>query len=360
MPAGAARYTTAVKELDRATAPASPAPPGPGGGDRGERSVRGDEQRAERARAIRRVLLAVLALNLVVAALKLGYGYATGSVAMTADGVQSLLDGLANVVGLVGIAVAARPPDREHHYGHERYETLASMAIAGLMAIGVVEIVEGAIGRLRSGERPEVGALSFGVLLATMAVNGGVSLWERRAARRLRSDLLRADARHTASDVLVSAAVIAGLAGERAGLGGADAVVSLLIAATIAWAAWGIVREASLVLTDATLADPRGLMAAVLAAPGVVTAHNLRARSSGGRVWVEVHVTVDPGLTIKQAHEVATAVEEAIRDEAGPPTRATVHVEPAEPPHTRPDALFGEGDGQTAVGVDPRHRQIER
>ena len=332
--------------LESATLSPSPAPPSPSQDE--ERAAHGriERQRAERARAIRRVLLVVLGLNLMVAAAKLGYGLASGSVAMAADGVQSLLDGLANVVGLVGIAVAARPPDEEHHYGHERYETLASMAIAGLMAIGVVEIVESAIGRWRAGERPEVTGLSFAVLLGTMAVNGGVSLWERRSARRLQSDLLAADARHTGSDVLVSAAVLLGLVGERAGLAGADAAVSFLVAGTIAWAAWGIVREASLVLTDATIVDPRALMAAILAAPGVVTAHNLRARSSGGRLWVEVHVTVDPTLSVKEAHEVATAVEGCIREAVGPATQAIVHVEPAEPPHTRPDPLFGDGRGR--------------
>lgn len=303
---------------------------------------RADRERQARTRAIRRVLVVVLGLNLAVAAAKLGYGRLSGSVAMSADGVQSLLDGLANVVGLAGIAVAARPPDEEHHYGHERYETLASMAIAGLMAIGVVEVVQGALAQWRSGVQPEVTGLSAVVLLGTMAVNAGVSFWERREARRLRSDLLAADARHTASDVLVSAAVLAGLGGERLGLAGADATVGLAVAGTIAWAAWGIVKDASLVLTDAALVDPRELLAAVLAAPGVETAHNLRARSSGGRVWVEVHVTVDPRLTVRQAHEVANAVEGCIREAAGPAAQAIVHVEPAEPPHTRPDPLFGE------------------
>lgn len=326
--------------LESAARPGSPAPADPG---QDEELAPGRDRRAERARAIRRVLLIVLGLNLAVAGAKLGYGWASGSVAMSADGVQSLLDGLANVVGLVGIAVAARPPDRDHPYGHERYETLASMAIAGMMAIGVVEVLRGAIESLRSGSRPEVTGFSFAILLGTMAVNAGVSWWERRAGRRLGSDLLAADARHTLSDVLVSLAVVAGLAGERAGLGGADAAISFVVAGTIAWAAWGIVREATLVLSDATFADPRALLAAILAAPGVETAHNLRARSSGGRLWVEVHVTVDPRLTVKQAHEVATAVEGYVRDAEGPATQAIVHVEPAEPPHTRPDSVYGDG-----------------
>ena len=290
------------------------------------------------------VLMVVLALNLAVAAAKLGYGYISGSIAMTADGFQSLLDAVANVVGIAGIAVAARPPDREHHFGHERYETLASMAIGALMAVGVVEIARAALERWQSGQPPNVTALSFTVMLATMTINGGVTIWERRAARWLRSDLLLADARHTGSDVLVSAGVMLGLAGERFGLAGADAAVSLVVAAAIAWTAWGILRDASLVLTDAaTDVDSRALLAAILAAPGVITAHNLRVRSSGGRSWVEVHVTVDPRLTVIRAHELATGVEEAIQEEIGPDAEAIIHVEPAEPPHTRPDPLFGDG-----------------
>jgi cation diffusion facilitator family transporter len=298
---------------------------------------------AGRGNDIRHILLVVLALNLAVAGAKLGYGFVSGSVAMSADGFHSLLDGFANVVGIVGIAVAARPPDREHHFGHGRYETLASMAIGALMAVGVLEIVQSAVGRWQAGEAPQVTRLSFGVMLGTMAVNAGVTIWERRAARRLRSDLLEADARHTGSDVLVSAAVILGLIGERSGLRGADAAVSLIVAAMVAWAAWGILREASLVLTDAaTDVEPKALLAAIVTAPGAITAHNLRVRSSGGRNWVEVHVTVDPELTVKQAHEVATDVESAIRNEIGPETQAIVHVEPAEPPHTRPDPIFGQ------------------
>jgi cation diffusion facilitator family transporter len=291
---------------------------------------------------IRRILAVVLLLNLLVAGAKLGYGFVSGSVAMTADGFNSLLDGVANVIGIVGIAVASRPPDREHHFGHGRYETLASMAIGALMAVAVIEIVQSAIERWQAGAVPEVTRLSFGVMLGTMAINTGVTIWERRNARRLRSDLLAADARHTGTDVLVSAAVILGLAGERIGLRGADAAVSLVVAAIIGWTAWGILREASLVLTDAaTNIEPTVLLGAILAAPGAITAHNLRVRSSGGQNWVEVHVTVEPELTVKQAHEVATGVEAAIRTEIGPDTHSIVHIEPAEPPHTRPDPIFG-------------------
>lgn len=302
--------------------------------------------RVERTKGVRRVLLIVLGLNLVVAVAKLGYGLWTGSVAMSADGVQSLLDGMSNVIGLVSIAVAARPPDEEHHYGHDRYETLASLVIAMMMAVSVIEIVQGAIRQLIAGSTPRVDAGSFAVLICTIAINLTITIWEGRKGRQFNSDFLAADAKHTLSDVAVSLGVIAGLLGVRAGFGHADALVSLGIAGIIVWTAWTILRDASLVLTDATNTNPRMLMEAILDTRGVETAHKLRARSMGGRMLVEVDITVDPLLRVDQAHDVATKVEQSVQSVAGRYAQAIVHVEPAVAPHTRPDRLFGDVQGR--------------
>ncbi len=299
-------------------------------------------QRTQRLHGIRQTLWVVLGLNLAVAVAKLGYGLWSDSIAMSADGVQSLLDGLSNVVGLISIAVAARPPDEEHHFGHERYETLASLLIAGMMSVSVIQILQEAIGQLQSDSTPTVNVGSFGVLFATMSVNIGVFLWERCQGQRYKSDLLLADAKHTLSDVVVSLSVVAGLLAVNAGWGKADAVVSIAITAVISWAAWTIIRDASLVLTDATDVDPRELMAAILATEGVVTAHKLRARTSGGRVLAQVDITVDPNLRVSRAHEIASHAERAIKNVAGADSQVVVHIEPAIEPHTRPDLLFGD------------------
>ena len=306
--------------------------------------------RAERTNSIRRVLCAVLALNLLVAFAKIGYGLKSGSVAMSADGAQSLLDGLSNCVGLVSIAIAARPPDEEHHYGHDRYETLASLIIAMTMSISVLEIVRSSVRHLISGSSPTVTAGSFVVLGCTMAVNVGVATWETRKGRELKSDFLAADAKHTLSDVGVSSGVIIGLLAVRAGFERADSIVSIGIAGIIAWTAWTILRDASLVLTDAARTDPRKLMEAILNTEGVETAHKLRARSMGGRQLVEVDITVNPGLRVDQAHDVATNVERSVKDIAGNQAQALVHVEPAVAPHTRPDRLFGDVRGTRDSG----------
>lgn len=295
-----------------------------------------------RTTRIRRVLIVVFFLNAAVASAKLGYGLWTSSVAMSADGLQSFLDGIANIVGLAGIAVAARPPDEQHHFGHQRYETLASMMIAMMMAVSVIEIVRGAVGQLARGGTPRVDSGSFIVLGTTICINLGVASWERRKGRELGSDFLAADSKHTLSDVAVSIGVIGGLIAVQMGFEKADALLSVVIAGIIGWAAWTIVRDASMVLTDAAAVDPRALMEAILHTEGVETAHKLRSRSMGGQMLVEVDITVDPLLRVDQAHDVTTRVESSVRDVAGRFTQTIIHVEPAIAPHTRPDELFGD------------------
>lgn len=301
-----------------------------------------DAMSNNRLNGIRRTLIVVLALNLAVALAKLGYGYVSGSIAMRADGFQSMLDGFSNVVGLIAVVVASRPPDEDHTFGHERYESLASLLIAAMMSFSVIQIVRDAISSLRDGSSPAVTAGSFGVMFATMSVNIGVSLWERQRGKMLNSDLLSADARHSASDVWVSLGVIAGLIGVRLGWDQADSLISIGITVVIAWAAWTIVRDATVVLTDATDIDPRLLMRSVLQTNGVITAHKLRARSSGGKLLAQVDITVDPEMKVIDAHEIASRVEQSIKRTAGDDAEVAVHVEPAIGRHTRPDMLFGD------------------
>lgn len=289
----------------------------------------------ERERGIRSVLLAVLVLNLAVALAKIAFGFISGSIAMVADGLQSTSDGLGNVIGLIGMAITARPPDPNHAYGHHRYETLTSLGIAGLMLLTLFGLVQSAWSRLQSGSTPDVSTMSFIVMGVTLAINVFVTLWERRAARRLSSTLLMADARHTTSDIFVSISVIASLVAVKLGYGWADAGITFLIAGAIAWGAWSIVRDASLVLTDATVAEAGMIADVVRSVPGVRGTHNIRTRGAEGYVWVDLHVQVDPGLPVTDAHEIASAVARRVEAEIGDPADVTVHIEPADERHLR-------------------------
>jgi len=290
---------------------------------------------ASRNQAIRTTLLTVLGLNLAVALAKLVVGSLTGSLAIFSDGLNSLLDASANVVGLVGMAVAARPPDPEHPYGHRRFEALTALVIAGAMGLLVVQILQEAWHRLQSGVRPEVSGLSFAVMATTLLVNVSVSTWERRRGRELRSPILSADAKHTAADALVSVAVIAGLVAVRLGYPLVDPLLAIGIAGVIGWGAWTIIRDAALTLSDTAVVPVEVIEEAVLRVAGVRGVHNIRTRGGDGLVWVDLHIQVDPELSVREAHDIASTVAEAIEAALGQPADVTVHVEPALPEHLR-------------------------
>jgi cation diffusion facilitator family transporter len=291
----------------------------------------------QRTRDIQRVLAGVLVLNVVVAVAKLGYGLYTNSLSMTADGLNSLLDGASNVVGLIGLAVAARPPDPNHPYGHRRFETLTSLAIALFMLLTLFEIVQGSIDRLRHDVTPEVTAISFVVMFSTLVVNIGVTTWERRAAARLSSSILLADARHTGSDVFVTLSVIVGLIAVGLGLTWADVALALVVAAVIAWGAWQIVRQAALSLSDEAAASTEQIEQAARSVAGVRGIHNIRTRGGEGIIWVDLHIQVDPAMHVDQAHDIASDVAARIEAELGETADVTVHIEPADPTHLRPE-----------------------
>ena len=172
-----------------------------------------------RERDIRRVLWIVLALNIAVALAKLFYGLFSRSVAMQADGIHSLFDGASNVVGLVGLWFASRPTDRGHPYGHSKFETFAAAGIAVMLGVAGYTVGRGAIDSLQGRGDARVTVASFAIMIGTLAVNLGVTTWESRAGRRLGSEILVADARHTLSDVMVSSAVIVSLISGQARIG---------------------------------------------------------------------------------------------------------------------------------------------
>ncbi|MBE3034566.1 MAG: cation transporter, partial [Actinobacteria bacterium] len=206
----------------------------------------------DRYRSIRNVLWVVLFLNLAVAAAKLVYGLVSHSAAMEADGFHSMFDGASNVIGLVGMWYASRPADDDHPYGHAKYETFAAALIGVLLVFAGYTVGKGAIDSLFGRGIPtEVTAVSFVVMIGTLAVNILVTTWERRAGRRLGSEVLIADASHTLSDVMVSLGVIAGLVIVKLGWEQADGIVALLVAVMILRTAWGILRGVLHTLGDA-------------------------------------------------------------------------------------------------------------
>ncbi len=288
-----------------------------------------NESKNGRAAEIRRVLWVVLALNLAVALGKLFWGLAIGSVSMQADGFHSVFDGTSNIVGLVGMGLAARPADSDHPYGHGKYETYASTVIGAMLLLASWKIGSEAVARLLGGgEPPRVDIGSFVVMGSTLAVNIFVSWYEARKGRELKSDILIADASHTGSDILVSVGVLVGLGLVKMGLYLADPIIALLVAVAILWTAWGVFRRSHEIFSDSARIGVGEVEKIALSVEGVKGCHAIRTRGLSSQVHVDLHIQVDPSLTVAKGHSIAEEAERRICDSIEGVVDVIVHLEP--------------------------------
>jgi cation diffusion facilitator family transporter len=285
----------------------------------------------ENFRAIRRVLWITLGLNLLATAAKLIVGYWTGSLSLIADGFDSVFDSASNVIGLVGIYLAAQPTDEDHPYGHRKAETMTALIIASLLILTTWEIIQSAVERLRNPAliQAEVNVWSFGALLVSIVVHLTVVWYELRAGRRLHSDVLVADALHTRADIFVSLSVFGGLIAVRLGYPLADPILALVIALVIAKIGVDIIRESSPTLMDKVAMPVDQVEQIALSVPGVLSCHGVRSRGHEQAVYADLHIQVDPAMSTEQAHAIAHEVQRRLRERRPDVQDVTIHVEPA-------------------------------
>jgi len=277
---------------------------------------------------IRRVLLYTLVLNAGVSLAKIIYGYMSNSIAMTSDGFHSLFDGVSNIVGLIGIWIAYHPPDENHPYGHKKYETLLTIIIGVMIFIACFQILKQVYHSIVEFHRTEVTTASFAVMLITMGINAFVAVYESRKGKELKSEFLIADALHTKSDILVSVAVIASLIFTRAGYRFADALVGIVIAFLIARIGYEIIKRASDVLVDTICIDTTALEGVIKSVEGVKGCHDIRTRGTERSINLDVHILVNPKISVEKAHEIADSVEEKIKTVFPSVLDIVVHIEP--------------------------------
>jgi cation diffusion facilitator family transporter len=280
---------------------------------------------------VRRILILVLGANLAVVGLKLFVGLRAGSLSVLGDAAHSGFDALNNVVGLFAVRAAARPPDTEHPYGHGKFETLGALAVVSFLSITAFELVTGAFGRLVAhAPPPRPDGLTFWLLGVTIAFNALVVSTETMYARRLDSQILAADARHTASDVLVTLAVIGGLALVALGWGEADAWLAILVAGLITYTGFEILKGTIPVLVDSAAVDAERIEHFVVGLDGVRGVRDIRSRGRRhANAFAELTIVIDGGLTVAEGHRIADLVEEKLK-EGGGFADVVVHVEPPE------------------------------
>ena len=281
-----------------------------------------------RLKEVRHVLIYTLFLNMAVALAKIIYGYKINSISMFSDGFHSFFDGTSNVIGLIGIWIASQPPDESHPYGHRKFETLSTIAIAVLIFFAGFEILKKAYHGLREPHSIEVTSMSFIIMSITLLINIGVMTYERKKGRELKSDFLIADALHTNSDIFVSLSVIISLIAAKIGYPIIDSIAAIIIVILIAKIGYGILKSATDVLTDAARIDTREIKDIVMLIEGIKECHEIRTRGREDAVHIDLHILIDPGEQIHKAHDLAHSVEEVIKKKFPSIIDVVVHIEP--------------------------------
>jgi cation diffusion facilitator family transporter len=284
---------------------------------------------SERYSEVARVLIRVLLLNLVVSIAKIGFGYSSGAISILSDGFHSLTDTASNVVGLVGVRAARRPPDDDHPYGHRKFETVAAIGVVGFLALVMLEVLRNAFNTLSGRSAPpDISTAGFVVMAITVAVNIIVVRYESGEAERLGSEVLLADATQTRGDVWSSLTVIIALAGARSGLPILDPIGALVVAAFIGHSGYQIAQTTMKILSDRIVMSEADIEHVVMSVDGVLGCHQIRTRGSADHVFLDFHVWLPSDMRLTDAHDISHIVKDRLMTRYPQIVDAVIHLEP--------------------------------
>ena len=278
---------------------------------------------------VRSVLIVALGVNIGMSLLKLSVGLISGSLAVIADAMHSGTDALSSLTGLIANTLSDPRPDRDHPYGHHKYEAIGALGIAGFILFTALEIL------LRSGERvleglPAVRITWTELLLLLLALGFNLLLagYEHQQGRRLNSALLKADAQHAASDVWTTILVLVGMAGALLfKVNWLDIVLAIPMALLLIRVCWSVLSRNLPWLVDHIAIAPEAIHAEVMAVPGVLNCHDIASRGVlGQQVFIDMHMVVEAD-DLTTAHRITEHVEEKM-DRSFGPVRCTIHLEP--------------------------------
>jgi cation diffusion facilitator family transporter len=280
--------------------------------------------------AVRRVLLHVLLLNALVMLVKLVAGVRTGSLTVLGAALESTLDTLNNLIGMLLVSIAARAPDEDHPYGHDKFETLGAIGIVGFLSISCFELLrEGVTALFQGGAMTHASVTDAGIVVSTLALNAFVVWYERRRGNQLGSAFLLADAEHTRGDILVTLLALLSLFLGRHGGHRIDAILAIAVALIIAFSGWRILRRSIPILVDQRAVEATDLRRMIADIPGIEEVRAIRSRyTASGVLFAELTIAVPGNTPVDRAHALADRVEESVAARYGP-AQITVHVEPA-------------------------------
>ncbi len=298
---------------------------------------------------IRKVLWLTLLLNLFVMTLKALVGVTTGSLSLQADALHSVTDSVNNILGLIANRFSSPQPDREHPYGHQKFEAVGALGIAAFLGIACFEILQNAIAKIfwdTNSSPPKISATELWILLIVLGVNIFVAFYERNVGKKIGSPILIADAKHTMSDIWVTIIVLVGLVGvwqssvlNLPQLLWLDVILAFPVALLVFYSGWEVIRDNLPWLVDEMAIAPEAIHDVVMQVSGVVNCHDIASRGILGRqVFIEMHLVVDTS-DVQTAHQITEQIEELLEKRFGR-VRVLIHVEP--PDYESDRISFGE------------------
>lgn len=285
----------------------------------------------QRYNEVRKVTLIGSLIDFLLGVAKIFVGWLAHSQALVADGVHSLSDLATDFIVLYAAKHSHKEADEDHPYGHGRIETLATVGLGFALIIIALGIGYDAVQRLNEpGMLLKPGVLALAVALVSVVSKEWIYHYTVNAARRLRSDMLIANAWHSRSDAISSIVVVIGIAGAMYGYPYLDAVAAVAVAAMIAKIGFDLVRSSSKELIDTAL-EPEEIEAIrkhIFAVSGVRAVHMLRTRKSAGNAFVDVHIQVDPRVSVSEGHQIGETVRRRLIDGVEKVSDVTVHIDP--------------------------------
>ena len=277
---------------------------------------------------VRRVLLIVLFSNLFLGLVKVLYGYNTHVLSITADGYDSLLDALTNIVGIGAVYISGKPSDAEHRYGHSKVETFASLLISATLFIVAYEIITAAIERFFNHVVPTISVSTYAVLIITLLLTILVSRYEKKMGTLYNSDLLITDSEHIKSDALATGVIIVSLIFIQNGLTILDPILSIIISLMIMKTGVTILKENLDILLDINVIDCDLIQTELKNIYGVNNIHNVRTRGTNSAVYVDMHLVVDNHLSIEEAYQISKSCKNTLYSKHPEIKDIVIQVEP--------------------------------
>ena len=272
-------------------------------------------------------------INIGLAAFKLFAGIFAQSAAMVSDAVHSITDLVGTIIAIIGIKLANKAPDKEHPYGHERFESVATLALAALIAIVGVGIGWSGVQTILYGDFESIaipGILALVAAVVSIGVKEAVFWYVRAAAKKIDSSALMADAWHSRADGLSSIGSFIGILGARMGFPILDSVAAIVICAFIIKTAISITLDAIGKMTDRACDDGtvNEMRDVILSQASVDGIDLIRTRIFGNRIFVDVEISVDASFSFTEAHKISHHVHDAIEKQFPKVKHCKVHVNP--------------------------------